>query len=506
MEKQELISRAVGLKAEYLRREKEKIKIDARSNYVKYVQYVHNLQWVPAKHLKYIGTQLEAFLSSDKKGLIISMPPQHGKSQMITETLPSYFIGRNPEKRVIIVSYGDDLARRFGRRNKQKIEEFGKELFNVEISSQSRSDTEMEISKSKGTIISRGIMSGITGQPGDLIIIDDPIKNKQEADSETYRERVWEEWLSTIRTRLSANGKVILIMTRWHEDDLAGRLLSQEPEKWNYVNLPAEAEENDVLGREVGEALFPEIGKDTEWLQDFKKAYMSIEGSRAWNALFQGRPTSLEGNLIKREWWRFYEDLPEMMQVVISVDAAFKDSDTSDFVAIQVWGKRGTNIYLIDSINRRMDFPNTVSAIRQMKSKYRNANRIFIEDKANGSAIISVLRKEIIGIVPIEPQGNKLSRVNAITGALESGNVYLPKNADFIGDFMEQASSFPKGKHDDMVDAMSQALLRLIFFSSEIPRVYTDAELEERPDYKYNVMLKEVTGGKPDRGFFKEGT
>ena len=161
---------------------------------------------------------------------------------------------------------------------------------------------------------------------------------------------------------------------------------------------------------------------------------------------------------------------------------------------------------LLDQVRGHWDFPQQIEQVKLLSNKYPLAHAKYIEDKANGSAIISVLRKEIFGVIAVEPQGSKLSRVNAITGALEAGNVFLPKNADFTGAFVEQASSFPKGKHDDMVDAMSQALLRLIFFSAEIPRTFTEEELEQQPDYKYNQMLGEVTGGKPDRGFFKEGT
>ena len=169
------------------------------------------------------------------------MPPQHGKSQSVTETLPSYWLGRFPDQRVIEISYGDELAQMFGRRNKQKIEQFGKDLFDVQLARDSRSMTEFDIEGHRGGMISRGIGGSITGRPADLIIVDDPIKNRQEADSETYRKRIWTEWHDTIKTRLSADGRVIVIQTRWHEDDLAGRLLLNEPGEWTLISLPCEA-------------------------------------------------------------------------------------------------------------------------------------------------------------------------------------------------------------------------------------------------------------------------
>jgi predicted phage terminase large subunit-like protein len=473
-----------------------------RNSYVDYVEYVHEGQWLKSKHLELVCNTVQNFLEDkliNKKGqvcnvLLIAIPPQHGKSQTITETLPSWYLGKHPDKRIIEVSYGDDLARKFGRRNKQKINEYGKKLFNIEISSDTRSDTEFEIKGQRGSMISRGIMAGLTGQPGDLICIDDPIKNRQESDSETYRERIWEEWLNSIKTRLSAKGKVIIIQTRWHEDDLSGRILKDGTEKYYELNIPCEAEENDILGRNVGDALFPEIGKDNEWLQDFKKSYIGGQGSRAWNALFQGKPVSQEGNLLKREWWQYYDKLPPMVRKIISVDAAFKGDSNSDFVVIQVWGKTGANMYLIDQHKARMDFPTTLQAIRNMIKKHPDAHAKFIEDKANGSAIVSMLRREIGGIIPVNPQGGKVSRVNSVSAYIESGNVYLPRSIHWLDDFLNEASAFPNGKNDDSIDAMSQALNRLIYYYADIPEA-SDPD-NPTPQERHQSAVNTMTGGK----------
>jgi predicted phage terminase large subunit-like protein len=482
---------------ELLRLLEEEAREQTKTNYARYVEYVHEGRWLLSAHLLFVCDKIQHHIESDgKQILILTMPPQHGKSQGVTETLPSYYLGKNPTKRVIEISYGDDLAQRFGRRNKQKIQQFGKELFDIELSK--TSDTDFEIAKYKGSMISKGIMAGLSGNPADLIIIDDPIKNRQEADSQTYRDRMWDEFLNSIYTRLSAKGKIILIQTRWHEDDLAGRILSAMPEKVEYINIPCEAEENDILNRTVGDALFPEIGKDNLWLQEFKKTYATAEGNRAWLALFQGRPTAEEGNLIKRQWWKYYDKLPNMIQLIMSVDAAFKDEDTSDPVAIQVWGKRNADMYLIDNINARMDFPATVQTIRNVKAKYPKMGRILIEDKANGSATIQVLRREIPGIIAIKPEGGKVARVNAVSHAIESGNVYLPQNATWVNDFVEQASAFPNGKHDDMVDAMSQALNRFMYYSADIPSTVEPTE-DLTPQQKYTKDIRSMT--KIPKGF-----
>ena len=430
-------------------------------SYATYCYFVHKGKWIDTKFHKFLADKIQTFIETPTGNpydiLVLSCPPQHGKSLTVTETFPSWYVGKYPDRRCIIACYNDDFAGKFGRRNKQKIDEYAKHIFGVRL--KKSSDRDMEIAEHSGSIITRGIMAGITGNSGDLILIDDPIKNRQEADSETYRERLWEEWQNSIKTRTQAGTKIIIIQTRWHEDDLSGRVIAEE-QNVEVVNIPVEAEENDVLGRPIGDALCPEIGKDNAWLHIFKQSYLSDPnggGTRAWNALYLGRPTSAEGNIFKREWWKYYNKLPDNIQLVgISVDATFKDSDTSDFVAIQVWGKLNGDYYLIDLINKRMDFPETLRAIRYMVDKYPNRHSILVEDKANGSAIISMLKHEIGGIIAITPKESKIGRANAITGIVEAGNVYLPEYADFTQAFVEEFASFPTGAHDDMVDACTQ--------------------------------------------------
>ena len=438
-----------------------------RENYASYCYFVHEGKWIDTHFHKFLANKIQTFVETYTGNpydiLVLSCPPQHGKSLTVTETFPSWYVGKYPDRRCIIACYNDDFAGKFGRRNKAKIDEVGQFVFNIKL--KKSSDRDMEVQDHDGGIITRGIMAGITGNAGDLIIIDDPVKNRLEADSSTYRERLWEEWENSIMTRTQAGTKIVIIQTRWHEDDLAGRVIANE----NFVevvNIPVEAEEGDILGRSIGDALCPEIGKDNKWLQEFKQRY--ADGKRAWNALYMGRPTSAEGNIFKREWWQYYDKLPDNIQLVgISVDATFKDSDTSDFVAIEVWGKLNGDYYLIDLIKRRMDFPETLKAIRYMANKYPQKHSILIEDKANGSAIISMLKHEIGGIVAITPQESKIARANAITGIVEGGNVYLPQYADFTGEFVEEFASFPNGVHDDLVDACTQFINKFKFYQAD---------------------------------------
>lgn len=461
-----------------------------RDNYASYCYFVHKGKWIDTHFHKFLANKIQTFVETETGNpydiLVLSCPPQHGKSLTVTETFPSWYVGKYPDRRCIIACYNDDFAGKFGRRNKGKIDEVGQFIFNVKL--KKSSDRDMEIADHSGSIITRGIMSGITGNSGDLIIIDDPIKNRQEADSQTYRERLWEEWQNSIKTRTQAGTKIIIIQTRWHEDDLSGRVIREEPNV-EVINIPVEADADDILGRPIGDALCPEIGKGNEWLHSFKQSYLKDPnggGTRAWNALYLGRPTSAEGNIFKREWWKYYNKLPENIQFLgISVDATFKDNDTSDFVAIEVWGKLNGDYYLIDLIKRRMDFPETLRAIRYMADKYPNKHSILIEDKANGSAIISMLRHEIGGIVAITPKESKIARANAITGIVEGGNVYLPEYADFTGEFVEEFASFPNGVHDDMVDACTQFINHFKFRQAdyvEDNRTQFEKDLEKYRD------------------------
>ncbi|MDD5486883.1 MAG: phage terminase large subunit, partial [Dehalococcoidales bacterium] len=299
-------------------------------------------------------------------------------------------------------------------------------------------------------------------------IIDDPVKNQEEADSETMRNKVWEWYLTVLRTRLAPGGAIILVMTRWHEDDLAGRLLEEMKnggEQWEVISLPAEAEENDALGREPGEWLWPERFSPEEY-QAIKKTL----GSRHWNALYQQRPSPAEGSLIKREWWKFYKQPPAFFSHVIqSWDCTFKDKETADFVVGQVWGKSGANMYLLDMVRARMDLPTTITAIRTLSDKWPNAFVKLIEDKANGPAVIQMLRNTVGGLIAVNPMGGKVARVNAVSPAIEAGNVYLPEDAPWVHDFIEECAAFPNGKYDDAVDSMSQSLSKLVYYVSELP-------------------------------------
>ena len=453
------------IRAELARREL------ARRNYGEYLALVHGEGWKRTRLSEYLAKELQRFLEEDTGNaydiLLIHTPPQHGKSITVTETLPSWILGRWSEKRIILASYNDESAQRFARRNKEKVKRWGQLLFGVEIGGVDRAD-EFELKGHRGRLISRGIRAGVTGNSAEVLILDDPIKNRQEADSPAYRKELWEEWVNSFKSRLAAGAKVIVIMTPWHEKDMAAEILRRE-ENVRCIRLSVEAEENDPLGRAVGQPLCPELGKDEKWLAQFRRSYLDDPhgGRRAWAALYLCRPRTEEGNLVRRDWWRFYDRPPPMARQVISVDAAFKGEDTSDFVAITVWGRRGNDYYLMDCLNRRMDFIATLRAIRAMQRRFPQARPVLIEDKANGSAILSVLQREMF-CVGVEPRGGKVARVHAVSPAIESGHVLLPRAAHWLEDYLQQWTAFPAGRHDDMVDSSTQALSYLFAVGGEV--------------------------------------
>ena len=431
----------------------------ARRKYVRYCEYVHHGAWKAGRHHQLICDALDKVTRGEITRLMIWMPPQHGKSMCVTETFPSYFLGKNPDKRVIEASYNDTFANKFGRKNREKIEEFGSRIWGITLSEDKKAAANWDLSGHRGGMLSVGIGGAATGEGADLLIIDDPVKNREEADSQTYRDRLWDEYTSTFKTRVHPKGTIIIIMTRWHEDDLCGRLLNPEhctPESWHILKLPAEAEEDDPIGRKPGDPLWPEHGYNAEWLKTQKLAV----GSYAFAGLYQQRPSPAEGGILKRSWFQFYDVLPENGTQVQSWDCTFKDGDMHDYVAGHVWQRTGANYYLVDRVHDHMGISDTMRSIRTLSAKRPRARAKLVEDKANGTAVIELLKKEISGLIPINPQGGKVVRAQAIAPYAEAGNIFLPNpaRAPWIHDFLEECAAFPNGAHDDDVDAMTQAI------------------------------------------------
>jgi predicted phage terminase large subunit-like protein len=439
----------------------EDMREKARSGLLAFTRYTFpdfEINW----HHRELCRVLNRFARGEIPRLIICAPPRHGKSQLVSRHLPAFILGQNPNARIIATSYGADLASMMNRDVQRIIDSPSyQELFPA---------TKLfEIVGHRGMYRSAGVGGAITGMGGSHILVDDPLKSQKEADSPTFRNTLWDWYKSTLYTRLEKNGSVLVTVTRWHEDDLVGRLLDlarNDPsaDQWVVVSLPALAEGGGAGGafadpRPLGEPLWPNKYSAVR-LAGLKASV----GSRAWASLYQQRPAPEDGMIIKREWWRFWQTLPASIEITIqSWDLTFTKSDTSDFVVGVVFGRSGANLYLLDMVRGRLTFTETVAAIKNLSRKWPGADAKYVEEAANGFALIDSLRAEVPGLIAVRPTGSKVARANAVSPRIEAGNVWLPdpKSAPWVNDVVEEWASFPAGAHDDIVDAMTQAITRL---------------------------------------------
>lgn len=421
--------------------------------------------------------------------LIINMPPQEGKSTRVTQAGPLWFLLRNPNRRIVVASYAESLAQEFGREIRKHItsnqgQDDSLDL-GVRLAPDNGAVTSWTLNGHRGGVRSVGIGGGLTGRPADVLFIDDPISNMEQAESETYRNRAWSFWQSVGRTRLAPGAPVIVILTRWHHDDLAGRLLrGEDKDRWRVINIPAQANhkpelgEVDALGREPGEwmdsARRDEKTGRQRSAEDWELTRREV-GPRVWNSLYQGNPSPDDGGLFPATWKRYEQPLwteradgtrwlPGTPEVVASYDLTFKDKSTSDYVVGQVWARYGAEVFLVDQTRARLSFTATVEAVKALTARWPQASAKFVEDKANGPAVINALSRTIPGLIPIEPEGSKFARAAAISPFAHSGNIILP-SAELlpnVEELIEEAKAFPAGAHDDTIDALSQAVNRLL--------------------------------------------
>ena len=397
--------------------------------------------------------------------LIISMPPQEGKSERAAITTPIWQLARNPDTRVAVASYGQSLANRTGRAIRNRIAAHPE--LGLAIAHDNGAAAEWQIAGRDGGVLSVGRGAGITGRAVELLVIDDPLKDRAEADSKTIRDTCWDWWTDSLSTRLAPGAPVIVILTRWHEDDLAGRLIGgPDGDLWRVVNIPAQAETaNDPLGREPGEYMESARGA-RDW-----EAIKTRVGARTWAALYQGHPAPAEGGIFPRTAWRRWTgqrwvEQPDGSrwahgQLIQSWDLAFKGTDASDYVVGQLWQLDNGDAYLLDQVRGRWSFTETCQQIQAMSARWPQATAKLVEDKANGPAVIDALHAQVPGLIPVNPQGGKESRANAVAPLIEAGHVWLPQAAPWVEELIEEAAGFPNSAHDDQVDALTQALTRL---------------------------------------------
>jgi predicted phage terminase large subunit-like protein len=407
-----------------------------------------------AKHHEIIIEKLEAVRRGEISRLLVLTPPRHGKSEIASHYFPGWYLGEHPDRYVISASYGQELASDFGRRVRNLVASpVHRAVFpSCRLAEDSSAAHRFNLSAG-GAYFAVGAGGPVTGRGAHLLLIDDPIKNREEAYSETAR-RTLRDWFQTVAyTRLMPRSAVVLIQTRWHEDDLAGWLLREHADEgWEIMNLPAIAERGEGWRRE-GEALWPERFP-LDRLEQIKAAI----GGVAWAALYQQRPAAAEGQIFRREWWRFFREPPQFRFVVQSWDTAFKAGAENDYSVCATLGVADDGYYLVWLWRGRVEFPELKRQVVSLAAQWRPMV-VLIEDKASGQCLIQELRRETaIPLHAVKVDSDKVARAQGVTPVIEYGRVHLPESAPWTADLVEELSAFPVGTYDDQVDALTQGL------------------------------------------------
>jgi predicted phage terminase large subunit-like protein len=423
-------------------------------------------RYLPAAHHQLLCEKLQEVADGTLKRLMVFMPPGSAKSTYVSALFPAYYLGRHPNKCVLQGSYNADLADRFGRRARNAFASpTHQEIFATPLGKGAAGEWETALG---GEYFSFGMKTGVTGRRGDLIVIDDAIKGRKEADSKTERDSVWETYKADVRTRMKPGASIVYVATRWHEDDPAGRILpengngksgwvtARDGERWYVLSLVAvvetqEEEDYDPLGRKIGEWLWP------EWFPaGFFDQEKITQGSRNWNALYQQKPKADEGAVLKRGWWRLWkDDKPPKCEYIVSVyDTAFEPEEQDDYSARTTWGifwierpppiappisvKTNRPIpavphgqycaILLERWKGKVEFPDLRRIAQEHYDKYK-PDRVLIEKKSSGHSLIQELRRAGVPVRALAADKSKLARAHAASVVLEQGAVYyMDKN------------------------------------------------------------------------------
>jgi len=433
-----------------------KIQNRAQDDFLSFVKCVWP-EFIEGSHHRIVAEKFNRLARGELKRLIINMPPRHTKSEFASYLLPSWMVGRNPKLKIIQATHTGELAIKFGRKAKHLIdsEEYSK-IFQTRLQEDSKAAGRWETAQG-GEYFAAGVGGAITGRGADLLIIDDP-HSEQDAMSETALESAYEWYTSGPRQRLQPGASIVLVMTRWSTKDLTAMLLKNQKEvkgdQWEVIEFPALIDDEPV---------WPEYWEAEEL--EKVKATLPV---KKWNAQWMQAPTSDEGAIIKREWWKAWkhEWIPQLHYVIQSYDTAFMKKETADFSAITTWGlfypdqDSPLNLILLDAIKDRYEFPELRrKALEQYK--YWSPEMVVVEAKASGLPLTYELRQMDIPVVNFTPsKGNdKHVRVNSCAPVFESGMVWAPETK-FAEEVIEECAAFPHGDNDDLVDSMTQAVMR----------------------------------------------
>ena len=447
----------------------------AEKRFIPFVKHVWP-EFIEGDHHRKIAKKFEDIANGKIKRLIVNMPPRHTKSEFASYLFPAWMVGKNPKLKVIQTTHTGELAVRFGRKMKNLVDtnEFAQIFDECKIAADSKAAGRWETNKG-GEYYAAGIGGAITGRGADLLIIDDP-HSEQDALSDTALDSAYEWYTSGPRQRLQPGGSIVIVMTRWSTKDLTGQLLKAQTEpkadQWEVIEFPA------ILPSD--KPVWPNYWK----LEELESVKASLSEAK-WQAQWQQNPTSEEGSIIKREWWKKWEedDIPDLVHVIQSYDTAFSKKETADFSAITTWGvfyppNKGPHLILVDVEKGRWDFPE-LKKIALEQYKYWEPESVIVEQKASGTPLTHELRQIGVPVLNFTPsKGNdKHVRVNSGAPIFEAGKVYIPDRR-WAEEMIEECAAFPYGDHDDLVDSMTQAVLR--FRQGNFVNLPSDFEDEPR--------------------------
>lgn len=414
--------------------------------------------------------QLQRVIDGDCNRLILQVPPRHGKSLLASQLLPAAYLLAHPDRYVGISSYSAELAEGFSRKAREYYRDGGG-LLNPTSQAVNAWATE-----SGGGLWAAGVGGAITGRSGHLLIIDDPVKNREDAESARIMEKLGDWYTSTLYTRLEPQvGAIVVIQTRWSENDMIGQLLENESnvseqgrENWTICDLPALYE--DFGDRPNLPAHCPTI---PDWREepdtalcpqrydenDLKRIREAI-GSRDFASLYQQRPAPEGGNLFDPSWWQYYSHdtvMPEFQRIMLSVDCTFTDAASSDYTVGAVVGQAGNRYYVLDLVREKLDVVGTMSMIMRMYNRHPLSGTV-IELAASGYAVYQMMSQRVPGLIGFKPEKSKEARASGAIPIVEAGNVFLPASAPWLEAYINEFSLFPASKNDDMVDAVTMAI------------------------------------------------
>jgi predicted phage terminase large subunit-like protein len=450
----------------------------ARTSLLGFITYMRP-DYVVNWHHRVICKLVEDMIWGDSRRLLISLPPRSGKSTILSEMLPAFLLGINPDEQIISASYAATLAQQFNRMVQRVIvsDEYARVFPHTRLNSKNivttaqgnalRNAETFEVVGRKGRYICAGVQGGLTGKGFLWGLADDLISGPEHANSPTMLQKDMEWYNSVFRTRAGKGARIIGTMTRWAMGDIFG-ILAEASAKgdgvdvYKVVNLPAINEDGpgEYDPRQPGEALWPEFFSLKEML-GYKQRSL-----KTFQALYQGNPVPPGGSIIMESWWRYYDpaQLPHRFdEIVISWDLSFLGNQGSDYTVGQVWARKDGRAYLLRQYRDKVPFTRQVEAVVALRNAYPECRAVVVEQAANGAALIDALRPYIPNLVPVKPVGSKEARVAAITPIMEAGNVYIPdpRLTPWAQELIIECTRFPAGRFDDSVDALAYGLRRL---------------------------------------------